>query len=146
MDIYCGSDAQIQLQQKVARECEWSKWSEGAAVAAGYMATDNPEKFGWQCLLDHLEEDRIFGFRLVNMGDVMRLRQRLAGRGFRVDMEQVFVGMADDVTPHCLEALKPGLPDGLKLVDQDALISEFGIRQVQSCMVRNGLEPAPGHQ
>lgn len=144
LELYHGSTDEVLVQQKAAREAEWTNWSKGAAHSGYRMAADAPDVFGWRLLLEHLHEDQSFGFRLIAVGEVLRIRRRLAGEGFKVNMRESFIGTAEEITEaSSLHALR-GLPKGLRALEGDDLTSEQTITAMQHCIATCGLAPLPG--
>jgi len=144
MELYRGSEDEVRVQRKVARETSWIQYSQGAAHAGHRMATDNPDQFGWGPLLEHLHEDQSFGFRLVAVGEVLKIRRRLAGEGFRVDIRDSFIGDRDQITAASTDLANTPLPSGLRYAGREALADESLIGAAMDCIAGCGIRPFPG--
>ncbi len=139
--LYVGDADSIRRQKKITRESTWIRFSRGAAHAGDCMAADDPDLFGWGALLEHLDEDRKFGFCLIPVGEVLKIRRRLAGRGFKFLARDAFIGTRDDV----IEAIRPltarPLPDGTRLVTPS---DPETIAALQRHITASGLPPRCG--
>ncbi len=143
-DLFRGPEEARRLQQKVSRETSWIMYSRGAVHTGRWMAADDPEGFGWGDILEHLEEDRIFGFRLVPVGEVLRMRRRLAGKGFKLQMRDSFIGLRDTVFDSAIPLAARALPEGLAHVPAEAMQDVATISAVQDCIEAAGECPLPG--
>ncbi|MEE4013825.1 GNAT family N-acetyltransferase [Roseibium sp. FZY0029] len=85
----------------------------GACCNARTLGTDNPDALGFDTIFKSLEEDGVFGFRLLETNKKSDLENALDEKGYRLDTWHVFVGDADTIRAATRAILSKTLPDGL---------------------------------
>jgi hypothetical protein len=108
------------------------------------MSCDSLDRFGWDRVLGFLETDGVFGFRFVPADQVAGLRDRLAGRGYRFDTWDIFVGQAEAVLAASDAILTAGLPADLSEVEGPSGPDDAFTRRMQLLMSEAGVVPFSG--
>ena len=142
--LYVGNADSIRRQKKITRESTWILFSRGAAHAGDCMAADDPDLFGWGAILEHLGEDRIFGFRLIPVGEVLKIRRRLAGKGYRLVLRDAFIGGRDALGACAGEIAKRPLPAGTRLLTNEEVRQPALLKALQQHIAQASLAPRCG--
>lgn len=140
MQTSYGTEHQAALRRKVDSSVGWLITTPGACHGGRFFATDDPDLLGWDTILEHLEEDGVFGFRLIPAENVPEIEERLTGRGYRIDYWDVFTAGANMVR-EALRGLDLTLPQGYRLIDAETLTYPDTIREAQAFMAANGVAP-----
>jgi GNAT superfamily N-acetyltransferase len=111
---YFGTQQQTQLQQRAERMYGWTMATPGACCNVRTLGTDNPDALGFDTIFKSLEEDGVFGFRLLETNRKPDLENALAEKGYRLDTWDVFVGDAETIRASTTPTLSRALPDGLQ--------------------------------
>jgi len=82
------------LLAKVERHLGWVASTPGAAQGGRIMATDDPDRLGWDVIEEHLREDSLFVFRHIAVADLSGIEERLAAWGYGAHLWRVFHGTA----------------------------------------------------
>lgn len=144
MRQYLGNETQVRLQRKAEEFTDWLYETSGACHPGRFLGTDDAEKLGWDVIMRHLREDRVFGFRMVAVDQIASLKDKLADLGFRIDFWDVFSAGSDRILESTDTLIEIALPDGLHLIDAMELKDAGTIRHIQECMLRNGVAPFSG--
>jgi GNAT superfamily N-acetyltransferase len=91
---------------------DWTMSTPGACNTARMLGSDDPDRLGFATIRKTLQEDGIFGFRLLPKSDLARLEQEMSRCEARVDTWDVFCGDAEAVTQATGNVLSNGLPTG----------------------------------
>lgn len=79
MGGYFGTEAQQRLQEKSDRMTPWIMRTPGACLTGRLMATDDPDRLGWDVIHHHLHEDGAFSFRWIDEVGLTEIRQQVEG-------------------------------------------------------------------
>ncbi|WP_269582222.1 GNAT family N-acetyltransferase [Roseibium sp. Sym1] len=112
MSGYVGSPKQIALQKRAEDMYGWTMSTPGACNNARMLGSDDPDRLGFPTIRQYLQEDGIFGFRLLPKSDLGRLKEEMARSDARVDTWDVFCGDAEAVANTTAGILSSGLPSG----------------------------------
>ncbi|WP_319825786.1 GNAT family N-acetyltransferase [Thalassovita sp.] len=129
------------LRRKAVASVGWVNATPGACNAGRFLGTDDPDLLGWDTIRACLDEDGIFGFRLVATDRCDILSARLARMGFRIDFWDVFTAGADSVREACSREIVTDPPDGVDLLTGAEALSPGNVAEAFACMERNGLAP-----
>ena len=143
MKCYRGTAHQIVLQEKVDALADWTRSTPGACQTGRLIGTDNPDRLGWETVFGHLEEDGVFGMRMIPAADVTAIEARLEARGCRFDTWNVFQAEAPAIRS-ALAQLDLTLPPGFVPLDRSLRQEASTIGRVQDFLVENGIAPFSG--
>ncbi|GAB2187056.1 GNAT family N-acetyltransferase [Roseibium sp. LAB1] len=113
---YFGTEQQTRLQQRAEQLYTWTMETPGACCNVRTLGSDNPETLGFHNILKSLEEDGVFGFRLLEKASQLDMGNALAEKGFRLDTWDVFVGDAETIRAATGPILSRGIPEGLQAI------------------------------
>ena len=105
------------------------------------LGSDDLVRLGWDTVLEILEEDGAFGFRMIPSDRAATLAEKLTSRGYRVDFWDVFVADRDDALAAIGTILARPLPDGLVRLDMAVPANSPTVRSVQEFVSANGIAP-----
>lgn len=140
MQAFYGTEQQVALQRKVDSSVGWLITTPGACHAGRFLGTDDPDLLGWDVIFSQLEQDGIFGFRLMPVENMPDIERRLSARGYRIDCWDVYSARANTVRD-ALRALDLTVPAGYAVLDAEALGDRETIREAQAFMAGNGISP-----
>ncbi|MFZ2102970.1 MAG: GNAT family N-acetyltransferase [Oricola sp.] len=143
MEAYYGTETQVALQRKVDGSVGWLITTPGACHIGRFFGTDDPDRLGWDTIFRHLEEDGVFGFRLMPVETLPEIEQRLGERGYKIDYWDVFSAKANTIR-EALRALDSAVPEGYAVLDPEAFEDPDTIRAAQSFMAANSVAPLSG--
>ena len=141
---YFGTDAQQRLQAQAEASFAFINATPGACQAGRFMASDDPNRLGWEQISDFLDRDGICGFRLISAHKVAELRSYLIERNYRLDTWDVFLSDRSTALVASEELLSRPLPDGLMEVEQPTDPEGESINRIQALMVAAGVAPFSG--
>jgi GNAT superfamily N-acetyltransferase len=138
---YFGSERQQVLQRRADESIAWTQMTPGACSNGRALCTDDPEKLGWEVVLDILSQDGALGFRLLESGRLEATRARLAEAGHRLDIWDVFTGDVAEASQAIGPILAKGLPAGLRVVNVSGNDEGIAIPELQAFMLANEVVP-----
>ena len=141
---YVGTELQITLQKSADDAVDWMRTTPGACNPGRSLGTDDPDRLGWDKILEILERDKIFAFRLMRSDQVDQIVKTLSKHDYRLDLWDVF--MADRATSERKTSpiLANGPPDGFVVRPQLESDEHPDTRKVQLFKVDNGVVPFSG--
>jgi GNAT superfamily N-acetyltransferase len=143
MELYYGTDRQIALQKKVDALASWIRTTPGACLVGRIRGTDDPDRLGWDTIFASLEDDGVFGFRLLASSDLHAVEARLSERGYRFDSWDVFAAPAQQIRD-ALDRVDMTLPDNYRAIRADAANDTVTVRNAQRLMSENEVTPFSG--
>ncbi len=108
MGGYVGSELQQRLQQQSDESAPLTLTRPGACNVGRMIGCDDIAAFGWPAVFDVLERDDVIGFRMVAADQLPDITERLASKGFRLDLWDVFTASAADALPMTQQILPKG--------------------------------------
>lgn len=139
MDTTYGTEDQRRLQAVSDTWAETAADTPGAAIVGRMRGTDDPEALGWNVIADALAEDGAFGFRMIPVEQLDRIRDRLDTFGARLDTWLVYRGDRNTIAdPSALS-----WPDGISEVPVSDPLEE-ATRAFQAAMETSGVVPFSG--
>lgn len=141
MAVPGGSDHARQLLERVEAARDWTATTPGACNAVRFLASDDPDRLGWDTILDILGRDGTFGFRMLPASGVDAARQRLGAAGYRLDLWQVFLGGRPGVLAATDPILAEPVPDGLREISLHAEPDPDLLTAVQAFLRAQGMAP-----
>lgn len=135
-----GTEQQVSLRHKVDNSVGWLITTPGACHGGRFFATDDPDLLGWDVIFKHLQEDGVFGFRLIAAEDMREIEAKLAEQGYGIDYWDVFSARANTIR-EALRTLDLAPPPGYRLIDAETLTYPDTIREAQAFMAANGIAP-----
>ena len=108
------------------------------------MGCDDIAAFGWPAVFDVLKRDGIIGLRMVAADQLPEIIERLASRGFRLDLWDVFTASAAEALPMTRQVLSHGLPSGLTRLALGDEADGAPVRRVQEFLLQNDIAPFSG--
>jgi RimJ/RimL family protein N-acetyltransferase len=143
MPEYYGTDEQVRLQRRVVDSAEWIAATPGVCNSGRFIGCDDPDRLGWDVMLDILRRDGTLGFRMLEGNRAEALAARLAPLGFRLDIWDAFVADRATALPAAEAVAAPGPPAPLRDVDLASAPGDRLIGDLQSLMAANGVVPFP---
>ncbi|HUE46708.1 MAG TPA: GNAT family N-acetyltransferase [Aestuariivirgaceae bacterium] len=116
----------------------------GACNVGRMIGCDDIDQFGWPAVFDVLERDGVIGLRMVAADQLPEITERLASKGFRLDLWDVFTASAAEALPMTRQILAPGLPSGLTRLALGNEPEGALIRRVQEFLLQNDIVPFSG--
>ena len=141
---YFGTEFQTRLQKRSDERAEWARKTPGAYNSGRMLASEDPDRLGWDSILEFLERDGAFGFRMLPADRAADLVGRLTPRGYRVDFWDTFIAGRSAAMSRVEEILANGLPGDLMQLDMAIEATSPIVRHVQEFMARNGIAPFSG--
>ena len=144
MSGYIGTEQQIALQMSADRAIDWMRSTPGACNPGRSLGTDDPDRLGWDTVLEILDREKIFAFRLMPADQVDRFATVLSEHGYRLDLWDVFMADRERSAHRTSPILADGPPEGF--IERPSLESEEhpDTMKVQSFMLSNGVVPFSG--
>jgi hypothetical protein len=99
--------AGARLAAKIEALADWVAATPGAAQGGRLMATDDPERLGWDRIEAHLREDGLFAFRHIPVTACAAIESRLAALGFGAHVWRAFHGTAAGIPARRRPAARP---------------------------------------
>ena len=143
---YFGTDIQARLQKRSDERADWTRTTPGACHIARMLGSDDLDRLGWDTVLEILEEDGAFGFRMIPTDRAATLAEKLTSCGYRVDFWDVFVANRVDALAAVATILAHPLPDGLARLDMAVPARSPTVRSVQEFVSANGIAPFSASQ
>ncbi len=125
------------LLAKVERHLGWVAATPGAAQGGRAMATDDPERLGWDVIEEHLREDSRFVFRHIPVADMAGIEERLAGWGYGLHVRRVYHGTAAGLPARRRPA---SVPPSYR-IDAASRPSAASVAAASDFLVRHGIRP-----
>lgn len=144
MSGYAGSEAQIALMRRSDEHAGWTRAIRGACNVGRMLGCDDIEAIGWPTILDALQRDGSFGFRLLSVDAAEAAAVELQRHGYRLDLWDVFVADRAAAASKVEAILEPGLPPGLSWLDLGADPEGAAMKKLQAFMLANGVVPFSG--
>ena len=144
MTGYVGTEQQIILQKSADDAFDWMSTTAGACNPGRSLGTDDPDRLGWDKILEILDRDKIFAFRLMRSDQVAQIAGTLSKYGYRLDLWDVFIVDRSKSERKTSTILANGLPDGFSERSPLEGDEHPDTMKVQSFMVANGVVPFSG--
>jgi hypothetical protein len=144
MSGYFGTEAQRRLQARAEENVGFISVTPGACQAGRTMGCDDPDRFGWERIIEFLDRDGICGFRLLSTGKADEVRTRLTGQHYRFDMWDVFLADRAAALAASEAILSRGLPEGLVELQKPTDPESEYIGDIQALMGAAGIVPFSG--
>lgn len=144
MSGYFGTNIQKQLQARVVESADWIRTTPGACNSGRFMASDDAERMGWDTIHRLLQRDGVFGFRMIPNGKLTDLAARLAERGFRLDLWDVFVADRESGLAASSKILAAGHHPDLTVGEFPSEPEDVRTVAIQRFMAENGIAPFSG--
>ncbi len=141
---YFGTPTQQALQARAEASAAFIDATAGACQAGRTMGCDDPERLGWERVLEFLNRDRVCGFRLIPAEEADRLQSRLEEHGFRFDRWDVFLADRETAFAASEAILSLGLPDGFRELEQPKEPKGRDTVEIQTLMNAAGVVPFSG--
>ncbi len=144
MSGYFGEEAQQRMQMQAEASVDFINATPGACQTGRTMGCDDPDRLGWERIVEFLDRDGICGFRLLSTIKADEIRTRLAGEGYRFDTWDVF--LADRATALAASGsiISRGLPDGLVELERPTSAESAYTGRIQALMGASGIVPFSG--
>ena len=141
---YFGTPHQQHLQQRVDKLSGLLASTPGLCNAGRMISADDIDHVGFDAVLEMLELDGGFGFRLVPQARTSAITERLAAHGHRLDWWDTFMADSDVALDVSKRLVAPGPPSGFKHVNLSGLDPDAGYKEMQAFLVANGIAPFSG--
>ncbi len=141
---YFGTEMQQRLQAQAEASIAFINATPGACQAGRFMASDDPDRLGWDQISAFLDRDGICGFRLISADKVAELRSYLMERNYRLDTWDVFLADRSTALAASEKLLSRQLPDGLTEMEQPTDPEGEYIGRIQALMGTAGVVPFSG--
>ncbi|MCB1493250.1 MAG: GNAT family N-acetyltransferase [Rhodobiaceae bacterium] len=141
MTIYAGTLEQQALQARVDIAMDWIMRTPGACNGGRVLATDDPERLGWDTIAAILERDRAFAFRLLPVIEMNIIADRLEGMGYRLDTWTVFSTGATTIRSKAWPIALDGPPEGYSELVIDEVTSPRVVAEFLEFIASRGLVP-----
>lgn len=141
---FFGTDQQMALQAVAENALDWTMNTPGACDPGRFLGTDNPEKLGWDKVIETLKRDGVFGFRMIPSNDTEAISRRLQENKCKIDFWDVFVANRDDAVLASSIILSSELPKGYGYFPELHGAETEEMVKVQSFMVEHGVAPFSG--
>jgi hypothetical protein len=144
MSGYFGTEMQQRLQAQAEASADFINATAGACQTGRTMGCDDPDRLGWERIVEYLDRDGICGFRLIPFDEVNRLRSRLTERGYRFDTWDVFLADRATALAASKAILSRGLPGDLVELERPTGPESNYTRRIQLLMDTVGVVPFSG--
>lgn len=144
MSGYFGTATQQRLQAQAEANAGFIAETPGACQTGRMMGCDDPDRFGWDRIIDFLQRDGVVGFRLIPDDRVPALASRLAECGCRLDTWDVFLADRATALAACERILADALPDDLAELEAPSDPESEYLRRIQTLMGAAGVVPFSG--
>jgi RimJ/RimL family protein N-acetyltransferase len=141
---YFGTEQQQRLQAQAEASVGFINTTPGACQAGRFMASDDPDRLGWEQISSFLDRDGICGFRLISADKAAELRSYLMERNYRLDTWDVFLGDRSTALATSQMLLSQMLPDGLREMEKPTDPEGEYMRHIQALMDAAGVVPFSG--
>jgi len=141
---YFGTTMQRTLQMRAEEADEWIKATPGACQAGRFVGCDDPDRLGWDRIIEYIDRDGLCGFRLISAAQSDAVKSRLASEDCRFDTWDVFVGERSTALGACEEILSRGLPDGFADLPNSTAPESKEMQRIQAIMGAAGVVPFSG--
>lgn len=141
---YFGTEKQQHLQAQAEAAWGFISTTPGACQTGRTMGCDDPDRLGWDRIIEFLERDGICGFRLIPVDTVIGLKSRLATLGYRFDTWDVFLADRETGLATSEAILAGGLPDGLIELEMPTDPESDYTQRIQALMSEVGVVPFSG--
>ncbi|MCX8572975.1 GNAT family N-acetyltransferase [Aminobacter sp. MET-1] len=141
---YFGTQMQQRLLAQAEASVDFIRGTPGACQTGRTMGCDDPERLGWERIIEFLERDGVFGFRLIERDRADALALRLDEQGFRFDWWDVFLADREVALKASEALLSRGLPDGFVDLDQPTNPQGQDTARIQALMGAAGVVPFSG--
>lgn len=144
MSGYFGTEMQQRLQAQAEASVDFIDATPGACQTGRTMGCDDPDRLGWERIIEFLDRDGVCGFRLIPAGEVDELRSQLMKRSYRFDTWDVFLADGTTALVASEAILSRGLPDGLTELKSPTDPEGEYTRRIQALMGAAGVVPFSG--
>ena len=110
---------------KIDSLLRWAEETPGACNGGRAVATDDPDRLGWNVIETRIHEDGVFVFRHLTADDVERVRARVSEWGYDLHTWRVFHGVAGEIAAHRRSSTAPaGYQIAIETNARDETVSE----------------------
>jgi hypothetical protein len=144
MSGYFGTEIQQRLQRENDERHATIRVTPGLFHAGRMFGCDDPDRVGWDFIYEHLESDGVFGFRMIPVEQAGEVGEKLASRGYRWDVWDVFTAGREQALAASMPVIEAGLPDSLAELALPTDPDDAIVGRIQQCMADCGVATFSG--
>lgn len=138
------------LLDKVDDLQAWTDATPGACNGGRAIATDDPDRLGWEVIQSHLRRDGLFVFRHVPVQQVAEIGARVEAWGYGLHSWRVFHGTAEDIRsnrrpPKARSSHQIGTearPSADMVTEAMSFLREYGIKPFTARILSGQVSPS----